>query len=122
MRKVTAQVLWAIAGLLIVYDISAYSITGSRATISDVMLSWSMSKPGLPFAYGALAGHLFWPEPFPGRSGKAKIAGLAALLAIAGGLSFLSLPAYGPVILMIVGIPAGRFLWPQTALEKLPSA
>ena len=60
--NVTAWLLVAVAGLLILYDIYAAVRWGYDGTISRDMLVASLSHPIIAFAAGVLCGHLFWPQ------------------------------------------------------------
>lgn len=54
-------ILLFVTVFLIVWDIIVYVKVGSPATISVVILNWSKEYPVLPFAFGVLCGHLFFP-------------------------------------------------------------
>lgn len=60
-RAITIGILILTAVLLIVWDIYVYLAAGSDATISRVLL-WAGEHPVLPFSFGVLFGHLFWPQ------------------------------------------------------------
>lgn len=47
---------------LVVYDLIALWLGGWDATISVVVLTWSSRYPILPFLFGVVCGHLFWPQ------------------------------------------------------------
>ncbi len=54
----------AIILLVGVYDVVAITIWGTNATISRVVgVEASFDAPTIPFAFGFLMGHLFWPQP-----------------------------------------------------------
>jgi hypothetical protein len=88
-------------------------------TISGVTLGWSEKVWTLPFAFGVLGGHLFWPAlGGPALGGVWSIPVLLGMaMAVAGigwwykrqgkGWSW-----QGP-ILLVVGALAGHWLWPQ---------
>lgn len=48
----------AVVGL---YDVYAYSFLPPGNSVSYVLQAWSRTYPMLPFFFGLLAGHLFWP-------------------------------------------------------------
>ncbi len=50
---------------LILWDVFAYLFGGIEGTLSDVVLAWAWQKPLLPFVFGVLMGHLFWPQKRP---------------------------------------------------------
>lgn len=54
-------IVGAIAGLAF-YDLIALTFGGIPATISRVLLNYSIQTPSIPFALGFLMGHLFWPQ------------------------------------------------------------
>lgn len=56
----TTWVILAVALLLGAWDIWARSSPGG--TISEVILSSARQSPLLPFLFGVLCGHLFWPQ------------------------------------------------------------
>lgn len=62
-RMKTAWIIIVVACALIGWDVYARMVPG--ATISEVMLSWSMSHPIVPFLFGVLFGHLFWYQEVP---------------------------------------------------------
>lgn len=58
----TKVILVVLAAFLVIYDIVALWLGGWDATISVVLLTWARSYPILPFAFGVVCGHLFWPQ------------------------------------------------------------
>ena len=61
LRKYTIIILAIVTIGLISWDVFAYINGGSMVTISLVILGWSREFPPLPFAFGVLCGHLFFP-------------------------------------------------------------
>lgn len=60
-KWVTIGILIAVAVVLIGWDIYV-AINDERGdTISEILL-WVGEHPILPFAFGVLMGHLFWPQ------------------------------------------------------------
>lgn len=62
-KRVTKLVILLITGAAIVYDIVAFKEGTVDATISRIVLAWAHRWPIVPFAMGALVGHLTWPQP-----------------------------------------------------------
>jgi len=60
MRKVTINILGIIIIIMIVWDVVAY-IYGVNSTFSVVITDWSFYTPWVPFAFGVLMGHWFFP-------------------------------------------------------------
>lgn len=57
----TFWILVVVAAGLIGWDIyAAYSPT--QPTISALTLAFAMKHPIVPFVFGVLGGHLFWPQ------------------------------------------------------------
>lgn len=61
LRRWTIGILVFVTAALIGWDIYVATQAGS-ATISAVVLGWAMAHPVVPFAFGVLMGHLFWPQ------------------------------------------------------------
>jgi uncharacterized membrane protein len=61
-KLLTQFVLLACIVLLIGWDIvvAVNKIPGD--TISEIVLGYARSSPIIPFAFGVLMGHLFWPQ------------------------------------------------------------
>lgn len=62
MKRATQTVLIITACCIAGYDLAAYLVSGNDATISNAVLEWSQAWPILPFVFGILCGHLFWPQ------------------------------------------------------------
>lgn len=60
-RKHTILILVAVAAALIGWDVWLYVTEPEGNTISEALL-WSSRHPVVPFAFGVLMGHLFWPQ------------------------------------------------------------
>ena len=60
MKKITGLFIVFAVLIIAVYDIYALTTGGQTATISSVILNNSKVAPIIPFAFGVLAGHLFW--------------------------------------------------------------
>lgn len=52
---------------LIAYDLTVWLCLGPGATISEVLLGAASICPAVPFAFGFLMGHLFWPQVEEGK-------------------------------------------------------
>jgi hypothetical protein len=60
-RMKTAIGLGICAAILIAWDIWLYANPPGADTISRVIADAASDHPLLPFAFGVLAGHWFWP-------------------------------------------------------------
>jgi hypothetical protein len=60
MREITKIVIGVTILGLIAYDIFAY-LRADNATISVIITDWSFYTPWVPFMFGFLMGHFFWP-------------------------------------------------------------
>lgn len=60
-KKITAGVIIGVTVVVIVYDVWAASIGGIESTISLVLWENAKLYPIIPFAFGGLMGHLFFP-------------------------------------------------------------
>jgi hypothetical protein len=67
-RLLTQAILLVVAALLGAYDVYAIITSGYDASVSMVILDWSRRAPVLPFAFGILSGHLFWPQSIKEKS------------------------------------------------------
>jgi hypothetical protein len=59
-KKLTQILLIALVIILIIYDIWAWNVGGTEATISWVTWEWATKYPAVPFGVGFVCGHLFW--------------------------------------------------------------
>ena len=59
--NLTITVLVSVAVLLLMYDIFVIARYGVKQSISYVVYSLSRQYPIIPFAFGFLMGHLFFP-------------------------------------------------------------
>ncbi len=60
--NLTSCVLIAVATGLVFWDIYAQFRWGYTGTISYDMLSAAYEHPVIPFGFGVIMGHLFWPQ------------------------------------------------------------
>jgi hypothetical protein len=114
-KLVTKILIACTAATLIVYDIFVAVEDTPGDTISEVMLGWAYKLPLLPYAFGVLCGHLFWPTKRIPEYRIYEVVGLAT-----SGLLLLVLSLVGiypttitPALPMVVGVFAGHFLWSQ---------
>lgn len=126
-RRITKWLLVIIAAVLIIYDIFPFIDQTRRDTISEVILEYGLHLFTLPFAFGVLVGHFFWP--WEGHYPKPKI--LFPLAALSIGLDIIAHCTDGiasnvlqyaqtyPIIVCLIGIPLGHFFWPQQKSDKL---
>lgn len=61
-RRLTIAILVMTAVVLIVWDIYVAVNGVSGDTISEVVLSFAQKHPVIPFVFGVVMGHLFWPQ------------------------------------------------------------
>lgn len=61
-RKITIGLLLVVAVLLIVWDVYVANNTPTGDTISEITLLAASKHPVIPFAFGVICGHLFWPQ------------------------------------------------------------
>jgi hypothetical protein len=64
-RSITIVILLVMPVLIIAYDLFAAFYGKTGATISEVILQTSLRRPLVPFAFGVLMGHLFFPQEVP---------------------------------------------------------
>jgi hypothetical protein len=60
-KWITIGILVVVTALLIGWDIWVAVNNEEGDTISEILL-WVGEHPVLPFAFGVLMGHLFWPQ------------------------------------------------------------
>ncbi len=60
MKKATNIFILAALFIIIIYDVYAYAIGGTAATISWIIYQASKEMQMIPFAAGVLCGHFFW--------------------------------------------------------------
>lgn len=108
---------------LVAYDIVVYvKARGTGATISEIIRQGSLWFGGIPYAWGVLGGHFFWPgEPIVDT-----LVGMGILICIAvmGGTATVLYRVFSDddqaqrriksslLAWMILGILGGRYLWP----------
>jgi hypothetical protein len=60
-KQLTVTVIVATTAIIIGYDVWAVLAGGVESTISAVIFNASMRFPLIPFAFGVLAGHFWFP-------------------------------------------------------------
>lgn len=115
MKLATKILIVVVAGLLILYDIVAAIWGGPGATVSVVMLKWARHIPGIPYCFGILGAHLFWPSPRKSyRILRPILLGASGVLLVVVPLIW-GWPPITPGIPMLAGVLMGHLLWNQTA-------
>lgn len=66
-RKLSITIMVVTTLALIAWDIWVYITPEKGDTISEIIAFYS-DHPLLPFAFGVLIGHWFWPQPRKKRS------------------------------------------------------
>ena len=61
-RKITGIFMIVVTALILIYDLVVYLGWGGYTTISDIMLTYGRKIMMIPFAWGVLMGHFFWPQ------------------------------------------------------------
>jgi hypothetical protein len=102
----------ATAGLII-WDVIAVSVDGSRATVSNVLLAASYGHPVIPLFLGGLMTHLFWPGRAWG-AGWVRVTVGALLLAGTAAAGFVAHLVIAPMFPLAIGMALGRLLVPQS--------
>jgi len=63
-KQVSNWVLWVMmlaVAIVVVWDVYALTQMGRHVTVSTKIRELSQSYPILPFVFGAVIGHFFWP-------------------------------------------------------------
>lgn len=58
--RVTVWIIFAVAGLLIFWDVYAGANSDKGDTITEIIRAAAARHPIIPFALGVVMGHLFW--------------------------------------------------------------
>lgn len=61
-RSTSIIILAAIFGVLLVWDVYVALYTPKGDEFSAILLDWGLHYVTVGFAFGVLAGHLFWPQ------------------------------------------------------------
>ena len=121
MRTVTKILIVVVATILIIWDIIAAALGGSVATESNVILSWSLKHFTIPYAWGVLGGHFFWPRSsalngMRGRDSLLMVV-LPSTIALIIADIFITPPGWAVPLAPVVGYFVGHFFWPQQKPE-----
>lgn len=65
-EKATAWVIGIAALVLLAWEVYVYGGPRTGDTISEVILTWAIHHPVVPFLAGVLSGHFFWYQVRPG--------------------------------------------------------
>lgn len=61
MEAITGYFIVGVIVVIAVYDVVAWFKGGQKATISKAIIDYSHKVIAVPFAFGFIMGHLFWP-------------------------------------------------------------
>lgn len=123
-RPVTIGILIATAVIWALYDVIPFLDPARGDTISEVILYYALRSLFIPYAFGVLCGHFFFPRDGAEQHPRILVPlSLAVLIYDVVAHVFnvpvmLSLQAY-PFVPFLVGIPIGTWLWPQSRSDKL---
>lgn len=134
-RTITISVIVATTIIITAYDILVYIEPTRGDTISEVLLWYAYNHPVIPWMWGGLAGHLFWPMktygrrvvpiPFFDASFPTKTYRTHSLITLViatvtlGVMPFAGiLLSMNPATFLLPGIAAGHWGWPQTTERR----
>lgn len=60
-RKITIGIILGVTAILIGWDIFVAVNPPQGDTISEIIQEFATKHPVIPFAFGVLMGHFFWP-------------------------------------------------------------
>lgn len=123
-RKITKILLIVMSLTLIIYDFFPFYTPVRGDTISEVVLYYSLRLFTIPFAFGTLSGHFFFPRNNTKPSPKVLLpVGFFVIildtLTHVLSIEFLEKAQTYPFIWFLIGIPFGVIFWPQTKEDKL---
>lgn len=123
-RKVTKIILVVAAMGLILYDFIPFLDPTRGDTISEVIMYYALRLFTLPFGFGVLCGHFFWPwdDHYPQPKILIPVAVLLLVLDVAAhtcSIGFLLTVQSYPIIWFVSGVPFGHCFWPQQREDKL---
>ena len=121
LRTVTKIIIVAVTAFIIIWDVIAAAQGGARATESNVLLSWALKHFTVPYAWGVLGGHFFWPREsaFNGMKGIDSLLKviLPSTLALVIADIYIVPPTWMVPVAPVVGYFVGHFFWPQRKPE-----
>ena len=123
-RKVTKILLVTVAVVLILYDFIPFLNPERGDTISEVIMYYALRLFTLPFVFGTLCGHFFWPwdgyhpKPWVLLPATALLIALDVVTHVCAIQVLLVAQTY-PIIWFVPGVPFGHFFWPQQREDKL---
>ncbi len=68
--RITILFILVILALVIPFDVWTLIARGYESTISSQIYTYSKTNPVIPFVFGVLGGHLFWPNRSSQVEGK----------------------------------------------------
>lgn len=117
-RKITSLLMTISALVWIAWDVFVAGNDVVGDTESEVILDWSIEYRALPFVFGVLGGHWFWPRPEAKQYRPALYWSLFAatfliftIMLVLPEMARIVLPH--PLLAVLVGIPIGHYMWPQ---------
>ena len=123
-RKITKILLVTVAVVLIVYDFFPFFAKERGDTISEVILYYAMRCFSIPYTFGLLCGHFFFPRDgvYPKPAVLLPLGALVIgvdVLSYVLNISYLHMLQTYPAGALIVGLPIGVLFWPQQRSDKL---
>lgn len=122
MRTVTKIIIIVVAAVLIIWDIIAAAKFGSAATESNVILSWATRHFTVPYAWGVLGGHFFWPREQALNNMRGVDSLLKVMLPSTAALIladiFIEPPTWAVPLAPVLGYFIGHFFWPQKPVKS----
>lgn len=123
-RPVTKVLLLVTAVVWAAYDVIPFLNPDRGDTISEVILYYAMRSFFLPYAFGVLCGHFFFPRDPAIQRPKVLIPLSLAVVAYdvvahVFNVDVMLCPQAYPFIPFLVGIPIGVLLWPQSKADKM---
>jgi hypothetical protein len=115
--KLTIAVGLGLMAVLVGLDIYLVQDQYSGNTWSEILRTWAVATPVIPWAYGVLGGHFYHPVEnleavivFPGNI--ALLVWLTAAVGIAGLAFAKGGHPIAPWVMVLPGMVAGSLLWP----------
>ena len=112
MRRATILVMLCSFVFVVGYDVVVATNAATGDTISEIQAGWSWSYQTLPFAWGVVVAHLFWPAlEVTYKWQRLYCLWCIGLLVIA--VDRFVIGQLSPIYPLVAGTVAGRLLWPQ---------